>query len=82
MGYVVNATAAAAFFPGKRPGTHCIGGWVGPTTRLDECGKSQPLPGFDPRTFQSVASPYTDSAMPAPNVHMFSYKVPIILIRF
>jgi hypothetical protein len=22
--------APAAIYPGKRPGTHCIGGWVGP----------------------------------------------------
>jgi hypothetical protein len=32
--------APAALPPGKRPGTHCIGGWVGPRTGLDKCGKS------------------------------------------
>ena len=26
--------------PGKRPCTHCIGGWVGPKAGLDGCGKS------------------------------------------
>jgi len=31
----------AALHPGKRPGTHCIGGWVGPRAGLDECGKSR-----------------------------------------
>ena len=34
--------AAAALSPGKRPGTHCIGGWVGPRAGLDGCGKSRP----------------------------------------
>ena len=34
--------APAALPPGKRPGTHCIGGWVGPRAGLDECGKSRP----------------------------------------
>jgi len=32
----------AALPLGKRPGTHCIGGWVGPRANLDECGKSRP----------------------------------------
>jgi len=27
---------------GKRPGTHCIAGWVGPRAGLDSCGKSRP----------------------------------------
>jgi hypothetical protein len=26
----------------KRPGTHRIGGWVGPSTGQDGCGKSRP----------------------------------------
>jgi len=30
------------FTPGKRPGTHCIGGWVGPRASLEGCGKSCP----------------------------------------
>jgi hypothetical protein len=38
--------------PQERPGIHCTGGWVGP-------GAGAP-PGFDPRTFQPVASRYTD----------------------
>jgi hypothetical protein len=54
--------APAALPPRKRPGTHCIGGWVGPRVGLDGCWKSRPLPGFDPRTVQLVASRYTDYA--------------------
>jgi hypothetical protein len=34
--------APAALPAEKRPGTHCIGGWVGTTTGLDGCGKSRP----------------------------------------
>ena len=49
----------AALYPGERPGAHCTGGWVGPRASLDRCGKSRPPPGFDPRTFQPVASRYT-----------------------
>ena len=26
----------------ERPGTHCIGGWVGPRAGLEGCGKSRP----------------------------------------
>ena len=36
-----------SFTPGKRSGTHCIGGCVGPRDGLDCCGKSGPPPGFD-----------------------------------
>ena len=52
--------APVALPPGKRPGTNCIGGWVGPRAGLDGCGKSRPQPGFDPPTVQPVASRCTD----------------------
>jgi len=52
--------APAAFLPGKQPGTHCTGSWADPRARLDECEKSRPPPGFDPRTVHPVASRYTD----------------------
>ena len=48
--------APAALPPGKRPGTHCTEGWVGPMAGLDVCGKSRLPPGFDPRAVQPVAS--------------------------
>jgi hypothetical protein len=41
-GWVVNSTPPAALSPGKRPGTHCTGGWVGPRADLNGCGKSRP----------------------------------------
>jgi len=59
MGWVVNATSRL-LYPRERPGTHCIGDWVGPRACMDVCGKSRLPPGFDPLTIQPVASRYTD----------------------
>ena len=61
---VINATPRP-LYPRERNGSHCIGGWVGPSAGLDGCGKSRPPPGFDPRTVQPVASRYTDWAIRA-----------------
>ena len=53
--------APAALPPGKRPDTHCTGGWLGPRTGKGGFGKLSPLPpGFDPRTIQHAESRYTD----------------------
>jgi len=60
MGVGGQRHAPAALPLGKRPGTHCIGEWVGPRAGPDVCGKSRSPPGFDPRTVQPVASRYTD----------------------
>ena len=51
--------APAALRPGKRPRTHCAGGWMGRKAGLEGCGNSRPPPGFDPPTVRPVASPYT-----------------------
>ena len=64
-GCVATATPRP-LYPRERPGTLCIGGWVGPRTGLAEYGKSRPPPVFDPRTVQPVASRYTDCAIPVP----------------
>ena len=61
---MVNATPRP-LYPLERPGTRCIGGWVGPRAFRDGCGKSRPTPGFDPRTVQPVESRYTDDYIPA-----------------
>ena len=55
-----SAPRPGRFTPWGRPGTHCIGGWVGPRADLDGCRKSRPPPGFDPRTVQPVANRHTD----------------------
>ena len=57
-----SASRPGRSLPRERPGTRCTGDWVGPRAALDRCGKSRPPPGFDPRTFQPVASRYTDYA--------------------
>ena len=45
--WLVKATPPSpTLYPQERPGTHCIGGCVGPTADLDRCGKSH-LPHRD-----------------------------------
>jgi hypothetical protein len=61
-GWGVSITPWPHFTRGKKPGTHCTGGWAGPRARLDRCGKFYPPPGFDTWTVQPVASRYTDNA--------------------
>ena len=51
--------APAALPPGRRYGTHFIGGWVSPKTGLDRCGKHHLSQELDPRTLQHLASRYT-----------------------
>ena len=45
MGMVGQRHPPAAL-PPKRPGTHCIGGWLGLRAGLDRCGKSSPPTGM------------------------------------
>jgi hypothetical protein len=40
--------ALASLLPRKRPGDHCIEGWVGPRAGLDGCGKCRPHPDSIP----------------------------------
>jgi hypothetical protein len=52
VGDVWSASRPGRFTPGKSaPGTHWIGGWVGPATGLDnvERRKILPLPGLELR---------------------------------
>jgi hypothetical protein len=74
MGVGCQRHAQTALLPGKRPGTHCIGGWVGLQSRSGQVRKISPPPGFDPRTVQSVASRYTDYTVPAPEMHQCWYR--------
>ena len=73
MGWVVIATPRP-LYSRERPGTHCIGGWVGHRAVLDACRKSLLQPEFDPRTFQHVASRYTDYVIPPPNMSLEEAK--------
>ena len=71
--------APAALPLGKRPGTHCIGGLVGPRAGMGRCGKSRLTPGFDPRTVQPVANCYTNWAIPARCQIIVSIIIPILV---
>ena len=66
-GCVVDATPRLLYPLGKRPDTHCIGGWVAPGPVRTDTENLAPT-GFDPRIFQAVASRYTDWAIPAPKL--------------
>jgi hypothetical protein len=55
--------APAALLQGKRPGTYCTRGWVGPVRTGTE--NHAPHQDFEPRTVQPVASRCTDHAVPA-----------------
>ena len=56
MGMGGQRHAPTALHLGKVPGTHCIGGWVGPSVGLDGCGKSPPR--LDSQTVLPVESMY------------------------
>jgi len=58
----VGGQALAALPPGK-PRYPLYRGLDGPQIRSGRVGKISPPPGFDPRTFHSVASRYTDRAI-------------------
>jgi hypothetical protein len=82
MGVGGQRHAPAAFTPGKDPVPIVQeAGWApGPVwIRAENLTPS----GFDLRTFEPVASRYTDYAIPGPtNVHRSSCKVPVILLIF
>jgi hypothetical protein len=61
---VWSASRLGRFYPRERPGTHCTGGWAPEPVWIG--AENLGPPGFDPRTFQPVASRYTDYAIPAP----------------
>jgi hypothetical protein len=74
MVWVVNAKPQPLYSQ-ERPGTHCIGGWVGLRAVLDRCRKSRPTPGFDPRLVQPVAIRYTDYAIPAYILRKYTHQI-------
>jgi hypothetical protein len=57
------------YTPARVPGTHWVGGWVGPRTGLEAAEKTKflTLPGLELRlAVQPVASRYIHCAIPAP----------------
>ena len=69
--------APAALPPGKRPGTHCTGGRLGPQGLSSRVWKTSRPPGFDPRTVQPVAIRYTDRPIPT-DIHR---RRPVLLCQ-
>jgi len=57
-GWVVNATLRP-LYPLEKPGTPCIGGWMGPSASRDRCGKTCPHRVWSPGPIspQRVAMP-------------------------
>jgi len=47
MGVGGQRHAPAALPPAKRPGSHCMGGWVGPRAGLDGCGNTHTYIKYD-----------------------------------
>ena len=56
--------APAVIYPRERPGTHCIGGWVGRRAPVWTAENLAP-PEFDPRTVQPVAQSQYRLSYPA-----------------
>jgi hypothetical protein len=61
----------AAFTPGKDPVQEA--GWAPEPVWIR--AENLALPGFDPRSFQPVASRYTDYAIPAPLPYLFRPQI-------
>jgi hypothetical protein len=53
---------------------------VGPRAGLDRCGKSRPLPGFDPRTVQAVAQSLYRLSYPAHTITITQHNYIFIYI--
>jgi len=63
---MVNATLRL-HYPQERPGTHCIGGWMGLGACLDRCRKfASPPTRIRFWTVQPIVSRYTNCAVRAP----------------
>ena len=67
--------APGALLPGKRPVMHCTGRWIGPRDRSGHVWRISRPSKFDPRTVQSVASRYTDRAIPATFVFIMHINI-------
>jgi hypothetical protein len=65
MGLCGRRHAPAALHPGKRPGTHVIGSWVGPPWSVWTGAEILSAPGLYPRIVQPVAGRCTDYAIRA-----------------
>jgi hypothetical protein len=64
-----------SLYPGERPSTHYIGGWIDLRAGLDRCGKSGPL-GFNPWTVRSLTSQRYRLSYPGPwHTHTHAHTI-------
>jgi hypothetical protein len=82
-----SASRPCRFIPGETaPGTHWIGGWVGPRAGLDyvEKRKFLTLLGLElrPSVVQPVASRYTDWAIPTHDALRETFKIKFASTHF
>jgi hypothetical protein len=73
MGWVVNATPRP-LYPWERPGTHCIGGWLGPRAGLDRCGKSRSPIGIRSRDRPASSESLYRLSYPGPQSKLETYQ--------
>jgi hypothetical protein len=78
-----SASRPCRFTPGARaPGTHWIGGWVGPRAGLDTAGQRKSCTaGYRTQAAQPVARHHTDWAIPTPPVIILQGKLKFILLN-
>jgi hypothetical protein len=97
MGVGGQRHAPATLPPRKRPGTHCIRGWVGPRAGLDRCGKISPplllssalklfiyefwLAQLFLSIVSSLAPSVSSSSLPSFSGH-FSRRLPTLILAF
>ena len=80
-GWGVSVTPWPLFTPGKTRYSlyRCLGGTQG---RSGQVQKISPLPGFDPRTVQSIASRYTDYATRPTELKTLSIKILLYIVIY
>ena len=67
--------APAALPPGKGPGFHCAGGWVGPRASLNGCGKSRHRRCPNPEPSVQPVESHTDCVILANTLNVGSCNI-------
>ena len=79
MGWVVNATHRLLYLR-ERPGTRCIGGWVGPRAGVDGCGKLSPPTGIRSPDLPTRSKSLYRLSYPGPHTRLVHWwNIPLYL---
>jgi hypothetical protein len=65
LGSQLHVSAVLPQGKGRAPGTHWIGGWLGPRAGLNAVAERETLLGIKPWSSSQYPSQYTDKATPA-----------------